>query len=49
MPIVVVAKPRAEFDAWLAEQKAAAQTAAAAATAAVNTGAAEAVTLAKAE
>jgi cytochrome c oxidase subunit 2 len=23
MPIVVVAKPRAEFDAWLAEQKAA--------------------------
>jgi cytochrome c oxidase subunit 2 len=52
MPIVVVAKPKAEFQAWLAEQKAAAQPApveAAAATAAVNTGAAEAVTLAKAE
>jgi cytochrome c oxidase subunit 2 len=30
MPIVVVAKPRAEFDAWLAEQKAAKAAAAAA-------------------
>jgi cytochrome c oxidase subunit 2 len=52
MPIVVVAKPKAEFDAWLAEQKAAAQpapTEAGAATAALNSGAAEAVTLAKAE
>ena len=52
MPIVVVAKPRAEFDAWLAEQKTAARPApaeAAAATAALNSGAAEAVTLAKAE
>jgi cytochrome c oxidase subunit 2 len=32
MPIVVVAKPKAEFDAWLAEQEAAAQPALAAAT-----------------
>jgi cytochrome c oxidase subunit 2 len=32
MPVVVVAKPKAEFDAWLAEQQAAAQQASAAAT-----------------
>jgi cytochrome c oxidase subunit 2 len=52
MPIVVVAKPKAEFQAWLAEQKAAGQqasTEAAAAAAATDSGAAQAVTLAKAE
>ncbi|MBE0527795.1 MAG: cytochrome c oxidase subunit II [Thermoleophilia bacterium] len=52
MPIVVVAKPKAEFRAWLAEQKAASQqasTEAAAATAVTDSGAAQAVTLAKAE
>jgi heme/copper-type cytochrome/quinol oxidase subunit 2 len=52
MPIVVVAKPKAEFLAWLAEQKAASQQAstdAAAATAVTESGAAQAVTLAKAE
>jgi heme/copper-type cytochrome/quinol oxidase subunit 2 len=31
MPIVVVAKPKAEFDAWLEERKSAAATALAAA------------------
>ncbi|MFM1892102.1 MAG: hypothetical protein RLZ44_1179 [Pseudomonadota bacterium] len=50
MPVVVVAKPKAEFEAWLAEQQAARQAAAgAAATAAVDSGADQAVTLAKAE
>jgi len=52
MPIVVVAKPKAEFEAWLAEQKAAGQqasTEAGAATAATNTAAAGAAMLAKAE
>ena len=50
MPVVVVAKPKAEFEAWLAEQQAAKQAAAGAATtAAVETGAEQAVTLAKAE
>jgi len=49
MPIVVVAKPKAEFDAWLAQQKAAQQAAEkAATTAAVDSGAAQAVKLAKA-
>ena len=50
MPVVVVAKPKAEFEAWLAEQQAAKQAAAGAATtAAVESGAEQAVTLAKAE
>ena len=50
MPVVVVAKPKAEFEAWLAEQRSAQQaTAGAASTAAVNPGAEQAVTLAKAE
>ena len=50
MPVVVVAKPKAEFEAWLAEQQAAKQAATGAATtAAVETGAEQAVTLAKAE
>jgi cytochrome c oxidase subunit 2 len=50
MPVVVVAKPKAEFEAWLAEQQAARQAASgAAATAAVDTVAEQAVTLAKAE
>jgi len=47
-----VAKPKAEFQAWLAGQQAAGQqasTEAAAATAATDSGAAQAVTLAKAE
>ena len=50
MPVVVVAKPKAEFEAWLAEQQAAKQAGTGtAATAAVETGAEQAVTLAKAE
>jgi cytochrome c oxidase subunit 2 len=50
MPVVVEAKPKAEFEAWLAEQQAARQAAAGAATtAAVDSGAEQAVTLAKAE
>ena len=49
MPIVVVAKPKAEFDAWLAQQQAAQQAAAkAATTAAADTGTVQAVKLAKA-
>jgi len=50
MPVVVVAKPKAEFEAWLAEQQAARQAAKeAATTAAVDSVAGQAVTLAKAE
>ena len=50
MPVVVEAKPKAEFEAWLAEKQAAQQAAAGAATtAAVESGAGQAVTLAKAE
>ncbi len=51
MPVVVVAKPKAEFEAWLAEQQAAGQQAStgAATTAAVESAAAAAVALAKAE
>ena len=50
MPVVVVAKPKAEFEAWLTEQQAAKQAGTGtAATAAVETGAEQAVTLAKAE
>jgi len=51
MPVVVVAKPKAEFEAWLAEQRAAQQAAAGAVatTAAVDTVAGQAVTLAQAE
>jgi cytochrome c oxidase subunit 2 len=50
MPVVVVAKPRAEFEAWLAAQQAARQAGAGAATtAAVDSGAGQAVKLAKAE
>lgn len=50
MPIVVVAKPKAEFEAWLAGQRSAQQAAAGAAqTAQVDSPAAQAVTLAKAE
>ena len=50
MPVVVVAKPKAEFEAWLAGRQAAQQAAAGTATtAAVDTLAGQAVTLAKAE
>ncbi len=50
MPVVVVAKPKAEFQAWLEGQQGAKQASAGAATtAAAETGAAEAVTLAQAE
>jgi len=50
MPVVVVAKPKAEFEAWLAGQRAAQQAAAGAATtAALDSKAVQAVTLAKAE
>jgi cytochrome c oxidase subunit 2 len=50
MPVVVVAKPKAEFEAWLAGRQAAQQAAAGAATtAAVESLAGQAVTLAKAE
>jgi len=50
MPVVVVAKPKAEFEAWLAGQRAAQQAAAGAATtAALDSRAVQAVTLAKAE
>jgi len=50
MPVVVVAKPKAEFEAWLAGQRSAQQAAAGAAqTAQVDSQAAQAVTLAKAE
>jgi cytochrome c oxidase subunit 2 len=50
MPVVVVAKPKAEFEAWLAGQRSAQQAAAGAAqTAQVDSPAVQAVTLAKAE
>jgi cytochrome c oxidase subunit 2 len=50
MPVVVVAKPKAEFEAWLAGQRSAQQAAAGAAqTAKVDSPAVQAVTLAKAE
>jgi cytochrome c oxidase subunit 2 len=49
MPVVVVAKPKAEFQAWLEEQKAAARQAAAPAAAGVESTAAPAAALAKAE
>ena len=50
MPVVVEAKPKAEFEAWLAGRRAAQQAAAGTATtAAVDTLAGQAVTLAKAE
>ena len=50
MPVVVVAKPKAEFQAWLAGQQQAQQAATATATtAALDSRAAQAVTLAKAE
>jgi cytochrome c oxidase subunit 2 len=50
MPVVVVAKPKAEFEAWLAGQQSAQQAAAGAAqTAQMDSQAVQAVTLAKAE
>ena len=50
MPVVVVAKPKAEFEAWLAGQQSAQQAAAGTAqTAQVDSPAVQAVTLAKAE
>lgn len=49
MPVVVVAKPKAEFQAWLEAQKAAARQAAAPAAASVESTTAPAAALAKAE